>query len=155
MPPCPAPSPAAVTGSPATSMPSHRTKPANLARSSKPKDCGATHVHVIAPGGAPTPHGPAGKPGNEHGCDLFALRAPADDLLRPLRHRLVQVNRETPGRADVPSASVHHAEATSARHAVAERSLLVVVGPCGEVGGQEDVITNGALDLLITQEAAA
>jgi len=133
--PAPAPSPVAVMGARAASMPSHRTEPTNVARSGKPtEDRGAIRVD---------------------GCDLFALRAPADHLLRPLRHRLVQVNRETPDHADVHSATVHHAEATSARQAVDDRSLLVVVGLRGAVGGQEDVITDLALDLLITQEAAA
>ncbi|MEU0426167.1 hypothetical protein ABZ235_21640 [Streptomyces canus] len=68
------------------------TKPARLARSAKfTEDCGAIRAHVTDSSGAQTPHGVAGKPER----DLFAVPNPVDDLVRRLRLRLVQLNRQT------------------------------------------------------------
>jgi len=90
----------------------------------------------------------------KHNSDLFQLMDIADDVIRPLQTRPVQVDRETLslGYAGVYSSFLLHSERAAKKYGLDTRTILNELGKRKMVGGQEDMIIDVALDILKQKE---
>lgn len=89
------------------------------------------------------------KLGYETGVDLFKAMDVAEDVVRPLMHRPIIVDRSalTIGYAGVYSSFLLFAERAAKKYGVDAREILMELGGMGAVGGQEDLIIDVALEL--------
>ncbi len=87
--------------------------------------------------------------GIEHNLELYPLIECADELVRPIMQRPVQVdgNSLMLGYAGVYSSFLLHAERAAKQFGVDPRDILVEVGRRKLIGGQEDLIADVAIDL--------
>jgi len=95
------------------------------------------------------------KMGVEHNSDLFQLMDIADDVIRPIQTRPVQVDRETLslGYAGVYSSFLLHSERAAQKYGIDTREILQELGKRKMVGGQEDMIIDVALDMVSQKES--
>jgi len=88
--------------------------------------------------------------GAETGVDIFKLMDVADDVVVPMMHQIVRIDRDSLilGYAGVYSSFLLHAKRAARKHGVRSSEILMELGKRGTIGGQEDMIEDVALNLL-------
>lgn len=97
------------------------------------------------------------KLGYETGVDLFKVMDVAEDVVRPLMHRPIIIDRSslTLGYAGVYSSFLLFADRAAKKYGVEARDILMELGRMGAVGGQEDLIIDVALQLAEKKKVQA
>jgi 4-hydroxy-2-oxovalerate/4-hydroxy-2-oxohexanoate aldolase len=95
--------------------------------------------------------------GAKTGVDIFRLMDVADNVVVPMMHQIVRIDRDSLilGYAGVYSSFLLHAKRASEKHGVPSAEILVELGRRGTIGGQEDMIEDVALDLVKRHREAA
>ncbi|MEK3723132.1 4-hydroxy-2-oxovalerate aldolase [Paenibacillus sp. FSL H8-0034] len=83
------------------------------------------------------------------GIDLYKMMDLAEDVVAPIMHRVPEINKGSlaMGYAGVYSSFLLHAERAGKRFGVDPRDILMELGRCKAVGGQEDMILDVAASL--------
>lgn len=91
------------------------------------------------------------------GVNVFKLMDVAEDVVVPMMHQMVRIDRDSLilGYAGVYSSFLLHAKRAGDKHGVPSSKILVELGKRKTIGGQEDMIEDVALDLLKRQRMAA
>jgi 4-hydroxy 2-oxovalerate aldolase len=89
------------------------------------------------------------KMGVAHGAELYPLIDCADQIVRPLQRRPVQVDGRAlmMGYAGIYSSFLLHTERAAQKIGVDARDVFMEIGRRKLVGGQEDLIVDVALEL--------
>jgi 4-hydroxy 2-oxovalerate aldolase len=97
------------------------------------------------------------KMGVKHGAELYPLIDCADQIVRPLQRRPVQVDGRAlmMGYAGIYSSFLLHTERAAQKIGVDPRDVFMELGRRKLVGGQEDLIVDVALELKKKQEVGA
>ena len=84
------------------------------------------------------------------GVDVQGLMAAAEDIVKPIITRMPVMDRASimQGYAGVYSSFLIHAERAAERYGVPAWKILQEVGNAGDVGGQEDMIVDVAVNLM-------
>ncbi len=95
--------------------------------------------------------------GAVHGVDLYKIMDVAEDLVVPMMDTPVRIDRDALilGYAGVYSSFLLFAKRAAARYGLSSRDILVTMGERKTVGGQEDMIEDGALEMARANEKAA
>ena len=94
--------------------------------------------------------------GIETGVDTFKISDVAEDRVVPIMDHVIRIDRDslTLGYAGVYSSFLLFAKRAEKKYGVSARDILVELGRCGMVGGQEDMIEDTAMTMAKERKAA-
>ncbi len=97
------------------------------------------------------------KMGYESSIDLWKIMDVAEDLVRPIMLKPVRIGKAslTMGYAGIYSSFLLHAEKAAQQFGVDSRDILMEIGRRKAVGGQEDMIVEGAMALAEKKKESA